>query len=164
MSEMAGAPKFLLDCSGRRYIYIYFAVMSAYHDLQWASVHLLAIWSACTLLRAIWLPVFFVSTSLFSNFAMNFWHSCQGLIVHALICRQQSQVYCVVLLQQSWWRHLMVAGFLFLCWQLVWTLLVLSYITVRVQLLRCYEFSGVNLGRYASHLLAIMLSPPKCIV
>ena len=131
--------------SGLQYIYLQYG----HHASSWELSDYLSSWS---------LPVCFQIFLLILTFL------CQSLIVHVLICRQQSQVYCVAPLQQNWWLLLMVAGFLFLCWQLEWTLLVLSYITVRVQHLRCYEFSGVNLGRYTSHLLAIILSPPKCIV
>lgn len=47
MSEMAGAPKFLLDAQEGS-IYILFAAMPAYRDLHWASVHMSATRSVCT--------------------------------------------------------------------------------------------------------------------
>lgn len=163
LSEIAGAPKYLLDAPEGSLVFFFLqcqpTVISiglqhicfqyGHHAPSLELTDYLSSWSLPVCFQIfLWILTFF----------------CQGLIVNVLICRQQSQAYSVALLQQSWWLLLMVAGFLFLCWQLVWTLLVLSYITVRVQHLRCYEFSGVNLGRYASHHLAIVLSPPKCIV
>ena len=50
LSEIAGAPKYLLDAPEGSLVFFFFAVPT-YCDLHWASAHLFSIWSSCALLR-----------------------------------------------------------------------------------------------------------------